>query len=98
MSDLIRVHSADSHLIEPDDLWVQALPRAQADRAPRFERDAKYETIYLDGVQQMRLLNAFSDAIRPPGRSIRHNVSSTSTARASGVNSRFLCVHCGFAD
>ena len=67
MSDLIRVHSADSHLMEPDDLWVQALPRAQADRAPRFERDAKYETIYLDGVQQMRLLNAFSDAIRPPG-------------------------------
>ena len=67
MSDLIRVHSADSHLMEPDDLWSQALPKAQAERAPRFERDEKYETIYLDGERKHRMLNEFSDAFRPPG-------------------------------
>lgn len=31
----IWTHSGDSHFLEPDDLWHQILPKAQADRMPR---------------------------------------------------------------
>lgn len=31
--------SADSHVIEPGDLWLRGLPRAFQDRAPAFQRD-----------------------------------------------------------
>ena len=43
MADKIWAHSGDSHFLEPDDLWHQILPEAQADRMPRTERIADDE-------------------------------------------------------
>ena len=42
--------SADSHVIEPSDLWVTRLPKAFRDRAPRFpERSGLQFHPRLDG-------------------------------------------------
>ncbi len=67
MSELIRVHSADSHLMEPDDLWLQALPGDLGQRAPRVETDGTYEFVYVDGERMSRMLNSFAEQFRPPG-------------------------------
>jgi predicted TIM-barrel fold metal-dependent hydrolase len=67
--DKIWVNSADSHLMEPHDLWQQALPPGLAARAPRTERSERYETIYVDGKQMHRMLAAFAEQFRPPGAS-----------------------------
>ena len=40
----IWAHSADSHVLEPADLWTSRLPKRLADRAPRSERGDKYES------------------------------------------------------
>jgi len=63
----IWAHSADSHVMEPPELWTQSLPKRLADRAPRSERGEKYEVLYIDGKQIDRQLNDFMDAMRPPG-------------------------------
>src|SRR5690349_21397175 len=63
----IWAHSADSHVMEPPELWLDALPKRLADRAPRSERGEKYEVLYIDGKQIDRQLNDFMDAMRPPG-------------------------------
>jgi len=63
----IWANSADSHVLEPDDLWLQALPSRLAERAPRSERGDKYEILYVDGKRMDRQLNDFMDAMRPPG-------------------------------
>lgn len=44
-------NSADSHFIEPDDLWRSRLPKRLADLVPRTEKDpdGRWETIYVDG-------------------------------------------------
>ncbi|EHB50326.1 amidohydrolase 2 [Mycolicibacterium rhodesiae JS60] len=63
----IWAHSADSHVMEPDDLWTSRLPKALADRAPRTERGEKFEIISVDGHSLSRQLNDFMDAMRPPG-------------------------------
>jgi predicted TIM-barrel fold metal-dependent hydrolase len=63
----IWVNSGDSHVLEPDDLWTQALPKRLADRSPRSERGERYEVLYIDGVRIDRQLNDFMDAMRPPG-------------------------------
>ena len=44
-------NSADSHFIEPSDLWQSRLPKRLADLAPRTEKDpdGRWETIYVDG-------------------------------------------------
>jgi predicted TIM-barrel fold metal-dependent hydrolase len=67
MSDLIRVHSADSHLMEPDDLWLRALPGDLGRRAPLVSTDGKYEFVDVDGQRMSRMLNSFADKFRPPG-------------------------------
>ena len=67
MSGKIWAHSADSHVLEPADLWTSRLPKRLADRAPRSERGDKYEVLYIDGQQIDRQLNDFMDAMRPPG-------------------------------
>ena len=59
---MILAHSADSHLLEPADLWSSRLPAELADRAPRSEKTEKYETIYLDGERMYRALAAFTEA------------------------------------
>ena len=47
----IWANSGDSHLVEPRDLWKQALPADLAARMPRsdFDFDAGIETIHVDG-------------------------------------------------
>ena len=45
----IWANSADSHVLEPADLWLQSLPPRLAQRAPRAERGDKYEILYIDG-------------------------------------------------
>ena len=65
--EMILANSADSHLLEPADLWTSRLPAAFAERAPRSEKTDKYETIYVDGKRMYRALAAFTEAIRPPG-------------------------------
>jgi predicted TIM-barrel fold metal-dependent hydrolase len=67
VSTKIWANSADSHVMEPPDLWLSALPKRLADRAPRSERGEKYEVLYIDGKQIDRQLNDFMDAMRPPG-------------------------------
>lgn len=67
MSQKIWANSADSHVLEPDDLWTSRLPPELAERAPRTERGEKLETVYLDGRRVYRQLNDFMDAMRPPG-------------------------------
>jgi predicted TIM-barrel fold metal-dependent hydrolase len=49
-NDKIWANSGDSHFLEPDDLWHQILPRAQADRMPRTQMigDAE-ELVEVDG-------------------------------------------------
>src|SRR5271157_4840333 len=63
----IWANSADSHVLEPADLWLQSLPSRLAERAPRAERGDKYEILYIDGERVDRQLNDFMDAMRPPG-------------------------------
>ena len=63
----IWANSADSHVLEPADLWLQSLPPRLAQRAPRAERGDKYEILYIDGERMDRQLNDFMDAMRPPG-------------------------------
>jgi predicted TIM-barrel fold metal-dependent hydrolase len=64
---MILANSADSHLLEPSDLWTRRLPADLADRAPRTEKTDKYETIFLDGQRMYRSLAAFTESFRPPG-------------------------------
>lgn len=46
----IWAHSADSHFLEPKDLWHQMMPKAQADRMPRTERIGENEErVTVDG-------------------------------------------------
>jgi predicted TIM-barrel fold metal-dependent hydrolase len=44
-------NSADSHFLEPPDLWRSRLPKRLADLVPRTEKDpdGRWETIYVDG-------------------------------------------------
>ena len=50
MSDKIWANSGDSHFLEPEDLWHQILPKAQADRMPRTRRISETEElIEVDG-------------------------------------------------
>jgi predicted TIM-barrel fold metal-dependent hydrolase len=57
MSDKIWAHSGDSHLLEPDDLWHQIMPKKQADRMPRTERISESEEkVTVDGRSFVRPL------------------------------------------
>ncbi len=50
MTDKIWTHSADSHFLEPKDLWHQMMPKAMADRMPRREQlSDTEERITVDG-------------------------------------------------
>ena len=63
----ILVNSADSHVLEPLDLWEQALPPRLAQRAPRVERKDGKETVFVDWQVLRRDPIAFQEAMRPPG-------------------------------
>jgi predicted TIM-barrel fold metal-dependent hydrolase len=47
--DTIWVMSADSHFLEPDDLYLTRLRSDLASRAPRSERTGANEVVYIDG-------------------------------------------------
>lgn len=68
---VIWVNSADSHILEPADLWLKALPEPIARNAPRITREmtdrGEREMIYLEGRQVRRDVPALVDAMRPPG-------------------------------
>jgi predicted TIM-barrel fold metal-dependent hydrolase len=59
-------NSADSHILEPDDLWTANLPEALAQRAPRSEQRGEHEITIVDGQLVRRDPIAFLGA-RPPG-------------------------------
>ncbi len=53
----IWAHSGDSHLLEPDDLWHQIMPKKQADRMPKTERISdSEELVTVDGTSFTRPL------------------------------------------
>ena len=67
MTSTIRVHSADSHLMEPDDLWMRALPGISAS-GRRPCRTTAGTSRHVDGrAACSRMLNSFAEQFRPPG-------------------------------
>lgn len=65
--DKIWANSGDSHVMEPADVWTSRLSKALSERAPRTVKDARHETIYVDGQTVFRTLNEFAEAARAPG-------------------------------
>jgi predicted TIM-barrel fold metal-dependent hydrolase len=71
----IWANSADSHFLEPDDLWSANLPAHLADLVPRSEKDAdgEWETVHVDGQTFRRKLPSaamvqfYEASHRPPG-------------------------------
>lgn len=61
-------NSADSHVLEPPDLWQRELPASLRDRAIRTERpEGGRELIYLDNRVIRREIPGFDELTRPPG-------------------------------
>jgi predicted TIM-barrel fold metal-dependent hydrolase len=61
------VNSADSHVLEPSDLWRERMPSHLHDRMLRIEDDRGRELIYLDNKLVRRTPPGMDDLIRPPG-------------------------------
>jgi len=67
----IWAHSGDSHFLEPEDLWHQILPKAQADRMPRTERLTETEErVTVDGKSFTRPLPKIERAKGATGETI----------------------------
>jgi hypothetical protein len=97
VNEKIWTHSADSHFLEPKDLWHQFLPKAQAERMPRVEQISDdEERVHVDGKSFVRPIPKImkargSDGLtiaelshRPPAPAISRRASSTSTRKACG--------------
>ena len=57
---MIWAHSADSHFLEPEDLWSVILPASQAARMPRSERVSENEElVHVDGQSFRRTIPRF---------------------------------------
>jgi predicted TIM-barrel fold metal-dependent hydrolase len=52
----IWANSADSHFLEPEDMWEQILPRSLAERMPRTVKEDDWETVHVDGTTFRRRL------------------------------------------
>jgi len=63
----IWVNSADSHVLEPDDLWTAGLPRHLRQRGPRVVREEKHDVYYIDEKKVFWVKPDMTDAISPPG-------------------------------
>ncbi|HWE71383.1 MAG TPA: amidohydrolase family protein [Acidimicrobiales bacterium] len=61
------VNSADSHVLEPDRLWLDALPAAQRDLAPQSHLVDGAELLVIEGRQMRRTLPDVNVSMRPPG-------------------------------
>jgi predicted TIM-barrel fold metal-dependent hydrolase len=86
MSDKIWANSADSHFMEPADLFQKTLPPALAERMPRSVKspDGARETVYIDGESFERVLprpieegefageTIVTLSMRPPGSGNTH--------------------------
>jgi predicted TIM-barrel fold metal-dependent hydrolase len=69
-----RVNSADSHVLEPQDLWVQELGSVYGDRVLHVEIDGLEEVAVIDGIESRRARIDKGDSAtgvgpRPPGHS-----------------------------
>jgi predicted TIM-barrel fold metal-dependent hydrolase len=61
-------NSADSHVLEPEDVWRRNVPSKLRDRAMRTERKSEnLEVIYLDNKIIRRQPPSFAEMQRPPG-------------------------------
>jgi predicted TIM-barrel fold metal-dependent hydrolase len=61
------INSADSHIMEPSDLWLRRLPASMRDLGPRSTTEGDREVVYVDGKVLRRDPLAFIESIRPPG-------------------------------
>jgi predicted TIM-barrel fold metal-dependent hydrolase len=84
MAGKIWANSADSHLVEPDDLFTASLPAAQAARMPRSVKDddGRWETIHVDGQELRRRMPRALGMTDEDGRTV--------TDRAPGANDKEL--------
>jgi predicted TIM-barrel fold metal-dependent hydrolase len=84
--DKIWANSADSHLVEPEDIFQTGLPPALADRMPRSEKDpnGEFETVFVDGKQFRR---------RMPRTSLVDEHGRAQPQRAPGANDMELRLH-----
>jgi len=84
MTDLIWANSGDSHLVEPDELFTEGLPKALAERMPRSVKDddGGWETIHVDGQEFRRRI--------PKSLSMTDDDGRTVFDRAPGANDKEL--------
>jgi predicted TIM-barrel fold metal-dependent hydrolase len=61
------INSADSHVMEPKDLWLRKLPPKLAELGPRSVTEGDREIVYVDGKVIRRDPLAFIESLRPPG-------------------------------
>jgi predicted TIM-barrel fold metal-dependent hydrolase len=69
-----RINSADSHVLEPQDLWVKNLPSSLTERALQVIREGNEEVAVIDGIESRRARIDKGDSAagvgpRPPGHS-----------------------------
>jgi predicted TIM-barrel fold metal-dependent hydrolase len=71
MTNKIWANSGDSHFLEPDDLWHQIMPKAQADRMPRTRMiNENEELVEVDGKSFTRPLPKIMKVKGPTGETI----------------------------
>jgi hypothetical protein len=61
------VNSADSHVLEPDGLWLDNLPPSLRDRAPHSRLEGGQEILLIDRQEVRYTKPDINDAVRPPG-------------------------------
>jgi predicted TIM-barrel fold metal-dependent hydrolase len=69
-----RINSADSHVLEPQDLWEKNMPAGLRDRALKVVREGNEEAAIIDGIVSRRARIDKGDSAtgvgpRPPGHS-----------------------------
>ncbi len=76
MSDVptYNINSADSHVLEPQDLWVKELPAKYTERALKVVQEGLQEVAIIDGIESRRARIDKGDSAtgvgpRPPGHS-----------------------------
>ncbi len=86
MSDL-QLISADSHMVEPPDLWSTRLDKAFRDRAPGFVMDPKGKKgLYFvcDGLEPRLMSSAFASGVSPEELLKYHQETTLENGRAGG--------------
>lgn len=78
----IWANSGDSHFLEPDNLWRDALPPRLAELVPRSEKDpdGEWETVHIDGMSFRRKL--------PTSAQVEFEAQSTRAPGAGDVDLR----------